>query len=280
MSESASTTSLVEPLSLAQRPEEDLLDGEPAPVVGFYGSKGTYGCFSNWHPSCFTFLGKRFATSEQYMMWEKARVFGDVPSEQKILCARTPKEAKALGRKVSGFDPDLWSSVCRPLMVCGLRQKFLQNPAAMDVLLSTGSATIAEASPTDSIWGIGLGPDDPLVSDPSAWRGTNFLGQVLMQTRSDLRMLLQSGVTHRDWSTDDQLKSNAGGLSLSLLLTCDETAAMARAYELVCSRMLGSRPRSQASLAMLSEEGCACPGFDELLDEVAFWQHLGKLHLR
>jgi len=37
---------------------------------------------------------------------------------------------------------------------------------------------MAEASPNDAIWGIGLGASDEAASDFRRWRGTNLLGQV------------------------------------------------------------------------------------------------------
>mgnify|MGYP000459419431 FL=1 len=38
------------------------------------------------------------------MMAEKARLFGDPETRARILAARTPAEAKKLGRGVKGFD--------------------------------------------------------------------------------------------------------------------------------------------------------------------------------
>jgi ribA/ribD-fused uncharacterized protein len=55
------------------------------------------------------------------------------------------------------------------------------------VALLGGLYLIVEASPTDVIWGIGRAWDDPLAMDRSAWRGTNWLGEVLMNVRSALR---------------------------------------------------------------------------------------------
>lgn len=48
------------------------------------------------------------------------------------------------------------------------------------------TATPAEASPRDRIWGIGLAEDDPQASSPRTWRGLNLLGFALMEARDQL----------------------------------------------------------------------------------------------
>ena len=40
-------------------------------------------------------------------------------------------------------------------------------------LLSTGTIPLAEASPFDPVWGIGLRADDSEAQGPSRWRGKN-----------------------------------------------------------------------------------------------------------
>ncbi len=42
------------------------------------------------------------------MMYGKAIFFGDHEKANEILHAQTPKEVKALGRQVSGFDQNAW----------------------------------------------------------------------------------------------------------------------------------------------------------------------------
>ena len=72
-------------------------------------------------------------------------------------------------------------------MLQGNFGKFSQNGRLRDYPLSTGDAVLAEASPYDRIWGIGLTADDPHAQNPMRWRGENLLGFVLMQVRDMLR---------------------------------------------------------------------------------------------
>lgn len=46
---------------------------------------------------------------------------------------------------------------------------------------------LAEASPTDTTWGIGMDANDLHVDRPECWRGRNLLGEVLMYVRTKIR---------------------------------------------------------------------------------------------
>ena len=65
--------------------------------------------------------------------------------------------------------------------------KFSQNEKAQYYLLSTGDKILAEASPYDTIWGIGLEASDFDSTNPDRWPGKNLLGKVLMRVREELR---------------------------------------------------------------------------------------------
>ena len=76
--------------------------GEPLEYVFFWGhhtklGKMTKACFSQWFPADFVVDDVAYNCAEQYMMAEKARVFGDDDIRQKMLACNDPKEIKALG---------------------------------------------------------------------------------------------------------------------------------------------------------------------------------------
>lgn len=155
----------------------------------FYQSKSP---FSQWHNSPFTSAGEedsddliKFYTAEHYMMYQKAKMFRDITAMQAVLDTKSPSVAKAIGRKVRGFDKQRWENVCLDIVYRGNRLKFEQNPNLMVELLATAGKMFVEASPFDCIWGIGLAIDDPARWNEDKWKGTNWLGEVLTELRDD-----------------------------------------------------------------------------------------------
>lgn len=144
------------------------------------------GSLSQWWPSPFTVDGVEYRTAEHWMMAGKARLFGDEEIVPRILRARTPGEAKKLGRLVRGFDEARWAAERFELVVTGSAAKFGQDERLRTYLLGTGQRVLVEASPLDRIWGIGLAADDERATSPERWRGLNLLGFALMEARARL----------------------------------------------------------------------------------------------
>ena len=166
---------------------------EPVEFLFFYGHRPEpdgrpgRGCLSQWWPSAFTVDGLTFATAEHYMMWRKAMLFADEQAAGQILAAPDPAGAKALGRKVRGFDQAAWESRRFEFVVAGSVAKFGQHPGLREFLLATGERVLVEASPRDRVWGIGLSAGHERAADPRQWHGLNLLGFALMRARATLR---------------------------------------------------------------------------------------------
>ncbi|MFI9273749.1 NADAR family protein [Kitasatospora sp. NPDC052896] len=144
------------------------------------------GALSQWWPSEFTVDGVRYPTAEHWMMAGKARLFGDEEAVPRILAAKTPAEAKKLGRLVRGFDEQRWVEQRFELVVAGSVAKFGQDDALRGYLLGTRRRVLVEASPLDRVWGIGLAADHEHATEPAYWRGLNLLGFALMAARERL----------------------------------------------------------------------------------------------
>ena len=143
--------------------------------------------FSQWTLSPFTVDLVEYNYAEQFMMASKVRLFGDDTALSAILATKDPREQKRLGRHVRPFDPELWRSECEHIVLHGNLAKFSQNEEMRLALIQTGDRRLAEASPHDTLWGIGLSARDPRASFPASWRGQNLLGQALEIAREFFR---------------------------------------------------------------------------------------------
>lgn len=141
--------------------------------------------FSNFHPAPYTRNSIRFRTSEQGFMYDKAMYFGDAEIAKEILLAKTPWEAKKLGRKVRGFDEYKWSQQREECMYNNCYAKFNQNEHLKRLLLGTAGKRLVEASSRDKIWGIGHNMNFAPHSNPRYW-GLNLLGKTLDKVRDQL----------------------------------------------------------------------------------------------
>uniref|UniRef100_A0A7S4Q7T7 NADAR domain-containing protein n=1 Tax=Alexandrium monilatum TaxID=311494 RepID=A0A7S4Q7T7_9DINO len=216
------------------------------------------GYLSNWATSPFELDGVRYASAEQWIMASKARACGDEATLGAIMQSRSPRKQKALGRsldpkKVSRF----WTLQAKwEAQLRGARGKFQQNEALALRLLKTGQKPIAEASPSDRIFGIGLAPNDPLAQDTANWkRGHNLLGKALAQVRDELRASVLAQPP--DFQGDLQL----------LLATAEPPAppeANPAAGQLVQEEDLLSDPGSDGGVEEPSESESEPPGGGDL----------------
>jgi ribA/ribD-fused uncharacterized protein len=131
-------------------------------------------------------LYNTYNCSEQFMMFGKAMVFNDKIIGDKILRSTSPKTHKSLGRKVSNFDADIWSSTSVEIVTLGNYLKFTQNNTLKNILSDTGDSILVEASPYDKLWGVGIKFDNKKIYDKTKWKGLNLLGEILMSVRDTI----------------------------------------------------------------------------------------------
>jgi ribA/ribD-fused uncharacterized protein len=151
-------------------------DGRPSDAV-----------FSQFFPCSFALHGVRYAFAEQWMMASKARLFDDPESLAQILAATAPLDCKKLGRKVRGFDEEVWRQHRFDIVTAGSVGKFGQDSTLRAYLLATGDEVLVEASPTDCVWGTRVHRQHEDAQNPLRWRGQNLLGFALMRARGILR---------------------------------------------------------------------------------------------
>ncbi|GLD99534.1 hypothetical protein PINS_up008260 [Pythium insidiosum] len=176
-------------------------------AIYFYANRDEeYGYLSNFHPCAFVGPdGHRYKSSEQFFMKRKQETFD--PTNEAIALAirraKTPSEAKKLGRRVQNYDDDVWNAKRFDCMVEALQLKFGSDAELGGKLLATGHKKLYEASRNDAIWGIGVSVEgirelfrsnDAFLADGDIDEATqeqtfgqNLLGKALMVVRSWLR---------------------------------------------------------------------------------------------
>lgn len=263
------------------------------PQLGFWREGEPLGCLSNWHPTGFDFRGTRFATGEHWMMWQKACLMGDLKKASQILVAPTPRRAKELGGEVAPYDGALWDAVREQLVYYGVREKILANDSARSALLSTGSALLAEASPYDRVWGVGMTSDDPRFANPAKWDGENLLGRACMRARADIRQLCalgRLGAVLHEWP---ELEPSIARMTLLQLSRIPAARTAVYCYATIASHGLPSKYPTPGSFLKKEHDltveavtqsmdagaggGLPVPGWYELVRELEIQHALGRV---
>lgn len=146
------------------------------------------GPWSNWAESPFEFEGMTFNCVEQWMMYHKAMICGDEESAKEIMATKSPRVQKELGRSVKNYDEKAWSKIRYDIVKQGVWLKIDQNPEFKKQMIEDygNGRTFVEASPTDPIWGIGMGERFEGVEDEKNWKGLNLLGKALTEVAQSL----------------------------------------------------------------------------------------------
>lgn len=142
-------------------------------MIRFYKVGDKYGEFSNFSPHEVIVLGTTWKTSEHYF---QARKFQDSSLVLKVMDAPTPMEAANIGRDRNNKIRDDWESIKLEVMKEVILAKFTQHENLKELLLSTGTEDIVEASQYDSFWGEG-----------ADGKGKNYLGKILQEVREQIR---------------------------------------------------------------------------------------------
>ena len=133
--------------------------------------RGENSFLSNMFDSPVTVRGETYPTAEHAF---QAAKFADKAKRDAIAAAKSPAEAKKLGRQ-SGMRSD-WNEKRILVMEEILRAKFEQNPDLMQKLVATGDAELIEGNTWgDKFWGQVNG------------EGENNLGKILMKLREEFR---------------------------------------------------------------------------------------------
>ena len=151
--------------------------------VGFFG---TLNPLSNFYESKFTVDGIEYISSEQYIQAQKALLFKDEASYNKIMGATNSLDCKNAAQSICNFDRSTWETSAGQLCKEGLKAKFNQNPYLLDILINkTGNKKLVECA-NDRLWANAI----PLYSDTCLnqhqWISQGLLGKLLEDIRMEL----------------------------------------------------------------------------------------------
>lgn len=142
------------------------------------------GKLSNWYDCEFTIKGITYCCMEQYMMHQKALIFGDSDIADKVINESRAFVQKELGRCVNNYNDEIWKTIRYQIVKEGVVEKFKQNKDLKEYLKSFKGYNIVEASSEDRVWGIGFEEDDALENIDN-W-GQNLLGKILTDLANEL----------------------------------------------------------------------------------------------
>ncbi len=139
--------------------------------------EGEYWFLSNFYPAPVVLDETEYPTVEHAFQAAKT----DDPDERRaVLASKTPALAKRAGRAVT-MRPD-WNTARFATMESLVQQKFTRHADLRAKLLATGDAELIEGNTwNDTTWGAVWDGDN------AAWIGKNYLGQMLMRIRDELR---------------------------------------------------------------------------------------------
>lgn len=130
------------------------MSSDDCPVYFWKEHGQPHAFLSQWYPTPFTAPTPKpnnpwmtFLTAEQYMMYHKGILFGDIATAEKIMEAKTAGKQKALGREVKGFDEKLWNQHREKIVEEGNWHKFchpVEESNLKVLLLKTGERELVE----------------------------------------------------------------------------------------------------------------------------------------
>lgn len=141
-------------------------------TIKFYHLNQPYSFFSNFSPHSIYLKNKIWPTTEHYFQSQK---FADIPQEETIRQASSPREAAALGRDRRLPLRRDWEIVKENVMREALYAKFTQHPDLQEQLLATQGSVLIEHTANDRYWG-----------DGGDGTGLNRLGYLLMEIRQQI----------------------------------------------------------------------------------------------
>lgn len=127
--------------------------------------------------------GNSYTSVRQYVLHKRAEASGTRERQSQEPCSDTSYAFSQYDAKNTE-----WMKQARDVVKTAYKLKFSSNRLLRQKLLNTYGATLAATSAYDRLWGIGLVAEAAaLCENECEWKGKNWLGQCIMDVRTELR---------------------------------------------------------------------------------------------
>ena len=139
---------------------------------------------------------------------ERLNMLGRQDIRPVLLKSRNPRQMRVIASRVVGQ-----VETPRELLINIIKSLISQHPRFADDLRATGTATLVFAEPKDGVLGVGMGVADPQITEKTAWKGTNFLGQAWTAVRTSLPPESEAEAEAEAEATQDTFPNQIGGFT-------------------------------------------------------------------
>ena len=133
---------------------------------------------------------------------ERLNMLGRQDIRPTLLKSRSVAQMRVIGSRVVGQPENP-----RELLINILKSLISQHSRFADDLRTTGTSTLVFAEPKDGVLGVGMGVADEQITEKTAWKGTNFLGQAWTAVRASLPPAAEDA----EEAEETELPAQAGG---------------------------------------------------------------------
>ncbi|KAK3307174.1 uncharacterized protein B0T15DRAFT_553637 [Chaetomium strumarium] len=164
------------------------------PKCNFFWKPNDYfGELSQWYKAPFVCDDDAFTTVDEFVMFQKAKVFGDAEMATKIIFGAYVHSSTYanMEREVKNFDQEVWYEHAFRTVVLANLCKFTQNERLREILMGTGDNVLIEINPQDKIWEIGFSRYDEWLN-PNRYAAKKT-GMAMMYARDLIRERLERG---------------------------------------------------------------------------------------
>lgn len=136
---------------------------------------------------------EEFFCMEQYMLAEKAVLFEDFETRNKITSIKDDYNALLdLDKSIKNYNETIWLKNKYRIILQGYYYKFAQDSTLRKALLKTGDKVIVYANPNDIKWGTGKTLQEHKEDDANLWKGQNLLGYAFMEVRDEIKRVFKN----------------------------------------------------------------------------------------